>query len=787
MQQNIDSSFTHLKRHLYQQNLTILGGGVVVLILCGLLLLGLQHVLGQEKSNLRADFATHVNYLRKQEQLLLQFNHQNARVWSLLQHESNLPNIKPQFLEYAEFKVGEQFDWRIPSKLPVSQHATYQTFSQYLADFYLSFWLNTVLPASPLVMLSGDEMPIFAIPAGQQITPLDWANLTAQNEVMWQKVPNAPNQVLGIINAGLPHKWYLVSIFKRSILSSANIPLILKHKFWLKVSGELVMGNLDEVHILSSLDLNFNQLRFTKYGLGLCLQDQQYEACYLIGYHDFFGDNLWLLGSGLLVLLLFFGAIFYYRHWLANNVIGRAQDNQQALIAAKQAADAANFAKSQFLAAMSHEIRTPLYGVISGLELLERSNLNHNQQNQIARMQKAAQILHTQLTNILDLSKIEQGLMQLEITTFNLPNLAQDCIAAFSALALQQQISLVSEIDVSLPQMVQGDSGKLRQIISNLLSNALKFTKAKGEVILRVKLLHKDASNCRVFFSVSDNGAGITAAKLDTLFTPITSSSGAGLGLAICQQLAQIMSSKIAVSSELGQGSNFSFTLDFALSEENAKSPINPQAKQAFMPLNLHILVVEDNPINCATLNEQLAELGCSAEFASDAENALQLWQAQSFAALITDVNLPGVSGLALAAKIRDLSANTAIIGLSANNLPDAKSIGLQNGMNAYCVKPISLKDLYWQLVLATKIVQKVPPNLKEVFVQTMTADLAELDAAIAAKTKEQSKQLLHRISGALAVANNPYLADCLQDLQHNFALQKWANLRFLLTLLINL
>jgi len=790
MHQIDNNSFTKLKNHLYLQNVTILIIGTLVLILCAGLILGLQQVLSQEKTNLRSDFNAHTNYLRKQELLLLQFRHQNLKVWELLKREINFPENNLQLFDFSDFKIDSQFDWKTPTEITESEYFAYQALSKYFADFYLSFWLNTVLPASPLVLIDQNSTIIFKIPADLKVHFAKLENLTDTNKVIWLPTLNQQNQALGIIHAGLNYDWYLVSIFKRNILNSSTVPIISKHKFLLFVDQQLIMGSFADQQILTNLNLTTSKLSFTKYGLAFCLEEGKYKAYYLINYTDFFDENLWLGISGLIVLIIFLASIIYYHNWLIKSVIGKAYADQKELIDAKQKADSANFAKSQFLAAMSHEIRTPLYGVIGGLELLEQSDLTVNQIQKVERIQKAAQLLNAQLTNILDLSKIEQGLMHLEVCAFNLTNLIDDCIKAFSALADKKLISLISQIDQNLPNIVIGDSGKLRQIISNLLSNALKFTAKNGQIIVSTQLLALTKTNCKVGFSVSDNGIGMLDSQLANLFVPIISHNGAGLGLSICQQLAQVMGTKIKVISKFKQGSKFSFDLVLDLENPNQITPnsylANNNAQHIFIPLNLHILLVEDNPINYAVLSEQLAILGCSNQFAENANDALNLWQLGQFDVLITDVNLPDISGFALAFKIRQLSPNAKIIGLSANTLPEAKEQGLKSGMSAYCIKPILQAELYKQLVLVSGLLKPVASNLSAIFKSTMTDDLEQLDNAILANNLDEIKALLHRISGALAVADNSYLANCLHNLEQNFEFEKWQQSRFLLTLLIN-
>ena len=255
--------------------------------------------------------------------------------------------------------------------------------------------------------------------------------------------------------------------------------------------------------------------------------------------------------------------------WLcAVHDVTRHIEDAAALEEARKAADSANEAKSRFLATMSHEIRTPLYGVLGTLELLELTPLAPRQQNYLHTIQRSSSTLFQLISDVLDVSKIEAGQMTIEARDFCPLELIEDCMHTYSALALGKGLQLYACIDATLPDQARGDPLRIRQVLNNLLSNAIKFTE-NGRVVLRVHLVQTKANTCFLTWQVSDTGIGISPAQQQQLFDPFyqasdaTSQGGAGLGLAICKWLAELMGGELDVVSDPGLGS--SFTLQLAL------------------------------------------------------------------------------------------------------------------------------------------------------------------------------------------------------------------------------
>ncbi|HEY8748523.1 MAG TPA: response regulator [Tepidisphaeraceae bacterium] len=350
----------------------------------------------------------------------------------------------------------------------------------------------------------------------------------------------------------------------------------------------------------------------------------------------------------------------------------RAKEQAEAARAAAEiaraAAEAASTAKSDFLATMSHEIRTPLNGVIGMVDLLANTALSAQQTRYAKVIKSSSDGLLSLINQILDFSKIEAGKLELEVQDFDLHFAVEEVVAVLTQKCATKGLELLSKIDQSVPSMVRGDGDRLRQILMNLLNNAIKFT-TRGEVIVRVSAIAVPVSNgegrhgpVELKFSVSDTGIGIPPARLDRLFksfsqvdTSITRQfGGTGLGLAICKQLVELMGGRIGVESVAGKGSTFWFTVK-----------LWPQGRKQELQFSLRghrALVVDDNLTQCELLQEQLGAWGIEAEFGTSAQAALgQLQEAvdggKPFGCVIIDLTMPGTDGLSMARMIRDREA----------------------------------------------------------------------------------------------------------------------------------
>lgn len=388
-----------------------------------------------------------------------------------------------------------------------------------------------------------------------------------------------------------------------------------------------------------------------------------------------------------------------------------------ALVQARQAAEAASEAKSAFLATMSHEIRTPMNGVVGSLDLLQHSELTAYQRDLIDTVCESALGLLTIIDDILDFSKIEAGHLRLQNEAVSLVRLSDSVCNGLRPTASSRGVQLQVDVGPGLPGWILGDTTRLRQILNNLIANAIKFSTGlgrPGRVLLRVQACGPDLPK-HLQLMVIDNGIGMHADELQRIFQPFVQAEstttrrfgGTGLGLSICKRLTALMGGWIEVDSEWGKGSTFTVTLPFEpthppqpLSDESLALPasISPRFTRSGGPL---VLVAEDNIVNQKVIGHQLKLLGFQAEVVSDGLEALALWRAghaaQRHALLLTDLHMPGMDGYTLASTIRAEEApgsRLPIVALSANALQGEVERCRAAGMDDYLSKPVRTEPL---------------------------------------------------------------------------------------------
>ena len=388
-----------------------------------------------------------------------------------------------------------------------------------------------------------------------------------------------------------------------------------------------------------------------------------------------------------------------------------------ALVEARQAAEAASEAKSAFLATMSHEIRTPMNGVVGGLDLLQHSELTAYQRDLIDTVCESALALLTIIDDILDFSKIEAGQLRLQNEAVSLVRLSESVCNALRPTATGNGVALSVDVAPGLPGWILGDATRLRQILNNLIANAIKFSAGigrAGQVLLRVQVCGPDLPK-HFQLIVIDNGIGMHAEALARIFQPFEQAEstttrrfgGTGLGLSICKRLTALMGGWIEVDSETGSGSTFTVTLPFeatlppqGLAEEDLAMPTSdrPRFVRSGGPL---VLVAEDNTVNQKVIGHQLRLLGFEAEMVSDGLEALASWRAgratQRHALLLTDLHMPGIDGYTLASTIRAEEAQglrLPIVALSANALQGEIERCRAAGMDDYLSKPVRTEQL---------------------------------------------------------------------------------------------
>ncbi|MGA2586254.1 MAG: two-component regulator propeller domain-containing protein [Candidatus Aminicenantales bacterium] len=409
--------------------------------------------------------------------------------------------------------------------------------------------------------------------------------------------------------------------------------------------------------------------------------------------------NVFISSSPIYIGKEFAGAIFVYT-------------DITELKKAEAAANEASRAKSEFLANMSHEIRTPMNGIFGMTELALETNLTHDQREYLEAVKASAESLMNIINDILDFSKIEAKKVELETIPFRLRDTVHAMISSVALLAEKKGLELAYNIPPDVPDRVLGDPGRLRQILTNLLSNSIKFTQ-KGEVVFTIEAEEQTETSVRLHCRVRDTGVGIAPDKIQMIFDPFTQADtsttrmfgGTGLGLAITSQLVELMDGHIWVESELDKGSTFHFIMTLALQTQTEEESVPVRYEDL---KDIPVLVVDDNATNRHILRDMLSHWGLKPTLADSTTAALAcLNQAYDsggpFRVIVTDLNMPGMDGFELAAEIkkRPEYGNLMIIMLSSAGFRGDSARCRELGLSAYLTKPVKQSLLLNAIMLA--------------------------------------------------------------------------------------
>ncbi|HTK36097.1 MAG TPA: ATP-binding protein [Caulobacteraceae bacterium] len=408
-----------------------------------------------------------------------------------------------------------------------------------------------------------------------------------------------------------------------------------------------------------------------------------------------------------------------------NQLLAKLHDHDQALKAtmaelmqARDSAESANRLKSQFLANMSHEIRTPLNGLLAMSQVMALEDMGEVQRGRLNVIRQSGETLLSILNDVLDVSKIEAGKLELEVDDFDTETVLRSAVAPFGPVAERKGLGLVLDVRGSAAGLRRGDATRLSQIVGNLVSNALKFT-TNGEV--RITAEGQDATGAAgIVIQVADTGIGIPPEALPILFQTFTQADssttrrfgGTGLGLAICQELSELMGGAVSVRSEPGTGSVFSVSLPLERVAAPRAPAADTAASQMILPREdrpLKVLAAEDNPTNQLVLSTVMGVFGVELSLVGDGKKALEAWRGGTFDLILMDIQMPEMDGLAATRAIRAEEAETGraripIIALSAHAMTHQIKEYLAAGVDLHVPKPIELPRLQAALDAAMRL-----------------------------------------------------------------------------------
>jgi signal transduction histidine kinase/CheY-like chemotaxis protein len=452
--------------------------------------------------------------------------------------------------------------------------------------------------------------------------------------------------------------------------------------------------------------------------------------------------------------------------------------------------------QEQFVANISHEIRTPMNAILGFAGLLQKTKLDGNQHEYVRSIRSSAENLLTIINDILDLSRIESGMMHIEVLPFNLRELVDSLVTMMKVKAKNRNLYLRTELDESVPEILRGDAVRLTQILLNLISNALKFTH-DGGVVVKLDLVGKKEENCLVRFSICDTGIGIEPQKQKSIFERFQQAQpettrrygGTGLGLSIVKQLVEIQNGSIFVSSEPGKGSVFTVILPYEIASKNESAVPPPVLVAEPLIQKIKLLVAEDNPMNRKLVQHLLEQWQIDFDIVNNGAEAVQALstRGKEYDMMLMDIQMPEMDGYTATEKIRfDLHLNLPIIAMTAHALAGEKERCIGAGMDDYISKPIDEPQLYKlihkyaqtlsesevavidmeYLRTLSKGDKEFEKNMMQAFTEQIPRELNELKTAIGNRNYRKIGSVAHNMKSTVSYLGIHQLSPLLEQIE---------------------